>query len=132
MAQRYELSEMRWRRFEGLLPGKAGDPGRTGTDRRMFVKGVLRVPRSGAHWHDPPTRQGKWKTVHRRFTRWVEAGAWQRVFAALTGDPDNEYVVLDTALVRPHQQAATGKEKPGSGSEASPRRSSPPTASARG
>ena len=31
------------------------------------------------------------------------------VFEALTGDPKNEYLMLDTTLVRAHQQAATGK-----------------------
>jgi hypothetical protein len=36
-------------------------------------------------------------------------GVWERVFASLTGDPDNQYLMLDTTLVRAHQQAATGK-----------------------
>ena len=109
MAKRYELSEAQWRRFADLLPGKAGDPGRTGADNRLFVNGVLWVLRSGAHWHDLPARYGKYKTVHKRFTRWAKAGVWERVFASLTADPDNEYLMLDSSLVRAHQQAATGK-----------------------
>ena len=68
--------------------------------------------RSGAHWHDLPTRYGKYKSVHKRFTRWAKAGVWERVFAALIKDPHNEYVMLDTTLVRAHQQAATGKGGP--------------------
>lgn len=113
MVKRYELSEAQWRRIEGLLPGKAGDPGRTGADNRLFVNGVLWVLRSGAHWHDLPERYGKWKTVHKRFTRWARAGVWERLFAALIRDPDNQYLMLDTTLVRAHQQAATGKGGPG-------------------
>ena len=109
MVKRYELSEAQWRRIEGLLPGKAGDPGRTGSDNRAFVDGVLWVLRSGAHWHDLPERYGKWKTVHKRFTRWAAAGVWEKVFASLTADPDNDYLMLDTTLVRAHQQAACGK-----------------------
>ena len=109
MVKRYELSEEQWRRVAGLLPGKAGDPGRTGADNRLFVNGVLWVLRSGARWSDLPERYGKWKSVHKRFTRWAKAGAWERVFASLTGDPDNQYLMLDTTLVRAHQQAATGK-----------------------
>jgi transposase len=35
-----------------LLPGKAADPGRSGTDNRLFVKGCLWVLRSGAHGWD--------------------------------------------------------------------------------
>jgi transposase len=109
MVKRYELSEVQWRRIADLLPGKATDPGRTAEDNRLFVNGVLWVLRSGARWSDLPERYGKWKTVHKRFTRWAKAGVWERVFANLTGDPDNQYLMLDTTLVRAHQQAATGK-----------------------
>lgn len=109
MVKRYELTDAQWRRIEGFVPGKAGDPGRTGADNRRFVNAVLWVLRSGAHWHDLPARYGKWKTVHKRFTRWAEAGVWERIFAALTADRDNQYLMLDTTLVRAHQQAATGK-----------------------
>ena len=108
MAKRYELSDRQWERIRDLLPGKAGDPGRTGSDNRLFVNGVLWVLRSGAHWHDLPPRYGKWKSVHKRFTRWARAGVWERIFAALTADRDNEYLMLDSTLVRAHQQAATG------------------------
>jgi transposase len=58
MVKRYEMSDAQWRRIEGLLPGKPGDPGRTAEDNRLFVNGVLWVLRSGAHWHDLPVRQG--------------------------------------------------------------------------
>jgi putative transposase len=112
MVKRYELSNEQWRRIEDLLPGKKGDPGRSGEDNRLFVNAVLWVLRSGARWSDLPERYGKWKTVHKRFTRWAEKGVWERVFASLTGDPDNQYLMLDTTLVRAHQQAATGKGGP--------------------
>jgi len=109
MAKRYELTPEQWRRIEDLLAGKASDPGRSGVDNRRFVNGVLWVLRSGAHWHDLPERYGKWKTAHKRFSRWAKAGIWERIFAHLVDDPDNEYVMLDSTLVRAHQQAATGK-----------------------
>jgi putative transposase len=109
MVKRYELSDAQWRRISGLMRGKASDPGRSGANNRRFVNGVLWVLRSGAHWHDLPERYGKWKTVHKRFTRWAKARVWERVFAELTRDPDNDYLMLDSTLVRAHQQAATGK-----------------------
>ena len=109
MLKRYELTTTQWNRIAPLLPGKAGDPGRTAVDNRQFVNGVLWVLRSGAHWHDLPPRYGKWKTVHKRFTRWAKRGVWDRIFNDLVEDPDNDYVMLDATLVRAHQQAATGK-----------------------
>jgi putative transposase len=109
MVKRYELTDAQWRRIEELLPGKASDPGRTAGDNRLFVNGVLWVLRSGAHWHDLPARYGKWKSVHTRFARWAKNGTWERIFEVLTRDRKNEYLMLDTTLVRAHQQAATGK-----------------------
>jgi hypothetical protein len=38
-----------------------------------------------------------------------EKGRLEWIFNSLTGDPDNQYLMLDTTLVRAHQQAATGK-----------------------
>jgi alcohol dehydrogenase (cytochrome c) len=92
MAKRYELSDAQWRRSAPLLPGKKGDPGRTAKDNRLFVHACLWVLRSGAHWHDLPERYVKWRSVHKRFGRWADKGVWERVFAALIDDPDNEYV----------------------------------------
>ena len=112
MVGRYELSEAQWQRICELLPGKPGDPGRSGADNRLFVNGVLWVLRSGARWQDLPERYGKWKSVHTRFTRWAKAGVWEKVFASLVDDPDNRYLMLDTTLVRVHQQAAGGKGGP--------------------
>ena len=107
--KRYELSEAQWAKIAPLLPGKTNDPGRTGSDNRLFVNGCLWVLRSGAHWRDLPERYGKWKTVHRRFSRWCHAGVWERLFEALTADRDNKYLMLDSTIVRAHQQAASGK-----------------------
>ena len=109
VAKRYELSEGQWVRIAPLLPGKSGDPGRTGSDNRLFVNGCLWVLRSGAHWCDLPERYGRWKTVHRRFSRWCHGRVWERVFKALTADRDNHDLMIDSTIVRAHQQAACGK-----------------------
>nr|WP_235919326.1 IS5 family transposase [Aureimonas psammosilenae] len=110
--KRYELNEAQWQRIAPLLPGKVGDPGRSAADNRLFVNGVLWVLRSGAFWQHLPERYGKWKSVHARFSRWAKAGVWERVFAELIKDRDNQYLMLDTTLVRVLQQAACGKGGP--------------------
>jgi putative transposase len=34
---------------------------------------------------------------------------WERIFDALTADRDSTYLMIDSTIVRAHQQAATGK-----------------------
>ena len=109
MAKRYELTDEQWVKIESILPGKRSDPGRTAGDNRQFVHGVLWILRSGAHWHDLPERYGKWKTVHKRFTRWAKSGVWEKVFQSLLKDRRNPYLMIDSTLVKAHQQAVTGK-----------------------
>lgn len=50
----------------------------------------------------------------------LSAAQWVRVFEALTADRDNKYLMLDSMIVRAHQQAARGKEGQGSGAGAFP------------
>jgi transposase len=108
--KRYELSEAQWQKIAPMLPGKAGDPGRTAVDNRLFINGVLWVLRSGARWADLPERYGKHKTTHQRFTRWARAKVWEDIFALLARDRDNEYLMIDSSIVRAHAQAATGQK----------------------
>ena len=83
----------------------------TAADNRGFVNGVLWILRSGARWEDLPERYGKYKSVHKRFVRWARSGVWERGFAALVQDRQNQYLMLDTTIVKAHQQAATGRKK---------------------
>lgn len=108
--KRYEVKDLQWLRIAPMLPGKVGDPGRTAADNRLFVNAVLWVVRSGARWSDLPERYGRFKSVHKRFTRWSRAGVWERVFGELSRDRDNEYLMIDSAIVRAHAQAATGQK----------------------
>ena len=104
------MSDAQWDRIKDLLPRKVGDPGRSGKDNRLFVNGVLWVLRSGAPWPDLPERYGKWKSsVHTRFSRWAKKRVSEHVFKLLTADRKNDYLMLDSTLVRAHQHAATGK-----------------------
>ncbi len=47
---RWVLKDEQWERVAPLLPGKAGDPGRTGSDNRLFLEAVLWMVRTGAPW----------------------------------------------------------------------------------
>ena len=97
------LSDMQWERIAPLLPGKEGDPGRSGEDNRLFVEAVLWLVRAGAPWRDLPPRFGKWGTVWKRFRRWAEKGVFERIFEALSGEPDFEYALIDGTIVKVHR-----------------------------
>ena len=38
---RHRLTDAQWKRIEDLIPGKPGDPGRTGDDNRLFVDAIV-------------------------------------------------------------------------------------------
>jgi hypothetical protein len=52
------LKDSQWDRIAPLLPGKAGDPGRTAADNRLFVEAVLWIARTSALWRDLPDEFG--------------------------------------------------------------------------
>ncbi len=110
MARR-NLRNDQWARIEPMLPGKAGDRGRTAKDNRLFVDAVLWIARAGAPWRDLPEAFGPWNSVYKRFSRWSNAGVWHRVFAELAKDADFEEVFLDSTIVRAHQHAAGAPKK---------------------
>jgi transposase len=109
---RLVLSDAQWARMADLIPGKPGDPGRSGTDNRRFVEAVLWIVRTSSPWRDLPAMFGHWNSVFRRFRRWAVAGVFERMFKALRDDPDFEYVIADGTIVRVHQKATGAKGGP--------------------
>jgi transposase len=82
-------------------------------DNRLFVEAVLWTARTAAPWRDLPAGSGNRNSVFRRFSRWSEKGVWQRLFAAVSDDPDFEYLILDSTIVRAHQHAAGARKAAG-------------------
>ena len=106
---RRTLRDGQWERIEPLLPGKAGDRGRTGTDNRLFVDAVLWLARTASPWRDLPFELGNWRTVHCRFRRWTLGGVWERLFKTLAEAPDFEYVLVDATICKVHADATSQK-----------------------
>ena len=46
-----------------------------------------------------------------RLMRWARSGVWERLFVDLVADKKNQYLMLDSTIVRAHQQATTGRKK---------------------
>lgn len=132
MLRRHEIKDENWDRIKDLLPGQPGDPGVTAKDNRLFINAILWIAKTGAPWRDLPERFGNWNSVWRRFDRWACKGVWQRIFEALQ-DPDLEWLLIDSTVVRAHQHAAGkkgGKTPRRWGDRAvasAPRSTSPPT-----
>ena len=107
--RRYALRDDQWERIRDLLPGREGTVGVTARDNRLFVEAVLYRYRAGIPWRDLPEYFGDFRVIHTRHMRWSRKGVWRRVFEALAEDVDNEYVAIDSTIVRAHQHAAGAK-----------------------
>ena len=110
MRHRHAISDANWDRIQDLLPGRPGQHGGVAKDNRLFIDAVLWIGKTGAPWRDLPERFGDWNNVWHRFDRWAKKGVWQRVFEALQ-DPDLEWLILDSTVVRAHQHAAGAEKK---------------------
>jgi transposase len=111
MQRRHAISDADWERIRNLLPGCPGQHGGIARDNRLFLDAVLWIAKTGTPWRDLPDRFGNWNTVWRRLDRWAKKGVWQRIFEALQ-DPDLEWLILDSTIIRAHQHAAGAKKKP--------------------
>lgn len=108
--RRHELTDGQWAAIELLLPPLAGRPSKNGD--RNFINAVLWIAKTGAPWRDLPERFGPWKTIYNRFHRWANREAWQEIFrAAAVGEEDMDGI-LDSTVVRVHQDASGGRGGP--------------------
>ena len=107
--ERFLLNDAQYKKMAPLLPGKSGDSGRTAADNRLFVEAVLWIVRTGAPWRDLPVCFGRWNSAFRRFRRCSRKGVFEKIFNALSGDPDFEYAIVDGTIVRVHQHGAGAK-----------------------
>jgi transposase len=103
--ERHEIKDEDWARIEHLLPGRPGMHGGVAHDNRTFINAILYLAKTGVPWRDLPARLGKWNSVWQRFNRWCQRGVWERVLAVLQ-DPDLEWFLLDSTVVRAHPHAA--------------------------
>lgn len=110
MPLRHALTDGQWDRIKALVPGKDGDPGRSGRNNRLFVDAVLYVLKTGVPWRDLPARFGNWNSVWRRFDRWCANGTWERIVKALS-DLDLEELQIDSTSIKVHLAAIGGRRE---------------------
>ena len=109
------LRNDQWERIKDLLPGKKGDPGKTGGDNRLFIEAVLWIARTGSPWRDLLPAFGNWHSVYTRYSRWGKKGVWKRLLEQVSDDIDLEQLLLDSTIIRVHQHGAGAKKRRASG-----------------
>ncbi len=103
------LTDAQWAKMEPHCLGKPTDPGRSGRNNRLFMEAVLWIARTGSPWRDLPERFGNWSTAFRRFRDWREADVFQRIFDAVSEQPDMEYAMVDATIVKVHRHGQGAK-----------------------
>lgn len=84
-----ELSDEQWRSVESLFhEGRLGGPrrGRPAHSARLVFEGIHWVLWTGSVWSAMPSQYPDFRTCHRRFKGWFEAGLVQQAMAILHGD----------------------------------------------
>ena len=107
------LRDDQWERIKGFVPG--GTKGKRGprTDNRKFLDALLWMARSGGRWRDLPERLGDYRSVKRRYYRWIEMGVLDEMLETLAREADLEWLMIDSTIVRAHQHAAGARKVKG-------------------
>jgi transposase len=111
------LTDAQWEKMAPHCLGKASDPGRSGGDNRLFLEAVLWKARTNSPWRDLPEGFGNWNTVFKRFDDWSRKGVFEKLFDAVSDDPDMEYAMIDATIVPVHRHGHGAKDPMMSGGQ---------------
>ena len=100
--RRHDISDRAWETIAPHLSGGPGKVGRPAADNRRFIKAVFWILRTGALWLDLPQDYGHRNTTAHRFGRWQKSGQWAKLLAAVSDDPDFEWLMIDASHVKVH------------------------------
>src|ERR1700687_1117135 len=85
-----ELTDVQWELIRPLIEfgqqRRSDHRGRPWREARPLMNGMLWILRTGAPWHDLPSRYGPYQTCHRRFQQWQRSGVLEGVLWALAED----------------------------------------------
>jgi transposase len=92
----WRVSDEIWAQIQPLLPPPKPKKklGRPRADDRIVLDGILYVLRTGIQWKQVPKQFYSGSTCHLRFSQWVQAGVFAKLWAALLRHYD--WLVLRT------------------------------------
>ena len=98
----FTLSDSQWSKIVSFLKTcpdiYTGQP----TDLKRFIHAVLWITRSGSQWRLLPNQYGNWNSVYKRFARWCDKDIFQRMHQHFAKDPDMEWLIIDSTIIRAH------------------------------
>ena len=106
---RKELTNKQWHRIKLFFPDRTGERGRPPKNHRVMLNAILWILRTGAPWRDLPIQYGCWKSAYTRFSRWSKSGLWDKIFAHISKNNNNECNMIDSTAVKAHQHSSGGK-----------------------
>jgi len=103
---RHDITDSLWEIIEPHTLGNKGTRGGSTTkDTRQFINAVFWLLRTGAPYRDLPPSYGNWNNVNRRFCRWRDKGVWEKIFLAIIGEKECEWLIIDASFVKAHKDA---------------------------
>jgi transposase len=105
------LPDSNWQTIYAFLKTCSGIYVGDEPETRCFVEAILWIARSGAQWRLLPKAYGNWNSIFKRFARWSDKQIWQQVFDHCAADPDREWLLLDSTIIRAHPCAAGALKK---------------------
>ncbi|MCB9965148.1 MAG: transposase [Rhodospirillales bacterium] len=109
MSYQRHIGARQWRRIYDYLQEFSEIYVRNEEHCRRFVEGVFWMARSGAQWRLLPKEYGDWNTVYRRFADWAKKGIWYKMLYYFAVEPDMEYIMVDSTILRAHACATPKK-----------------------
>ena len=108
-----ELTPSQWHTIHSFLRERSDRYIGDETQCRRFIAAVLWIARSGAPWRFLPPEYGKWNSIYKRYAGWCDRGIWTALHQRLADDPDTEYLIIDSTIVRAHPDDAGASKRRG-------------------
>ena len=105
MKKKY-IKEVAWSKILKFLRNCKGIYVGSEVHCKKFIEAIYWMSRTGAQWRELSDRYGNWNSVFKRFNAWSKKNIWDKLLEFCIEDPDLEYIVIDTTIVRAHACAA--------------------------